>query len=128
MLGDKDQTEKSKNPLKKAIRRRNGKTVTFSAPTYVEASDIDYSTEEEEAEGDYYGQEQQQTSSQQIEREDDVITPIEASTPNGEIRDLDVDSPDNTARELDEKASKASSEVTRSSDEIFDGKPEGVGK
>jgi hypothetical protein len=39
--------EKTKNPLKKAMRRRNTKTVTFTAPTYVEASDYDYSTDEE---------------------------------------------------------------------------------
>ena len=55
MLGDNP--EKSKNPLKKAMRRRNAKTVQFTAPTYVEASDVDYSSEEEEeAEGDYFGQ------------------------------------------------------------------------
>ncbi|KAK4957800.1 protein phosphatase regulator, partial [Elasticomyces elasticus] len=46
MLGDNP--EKSKNPLKKAIRRRKPKTVQFAAPTYVEASDYDYSTEDEE--------------------------------------------------------------------------------
>lgn len=40
--------EKSKNPLKKAIRRRNAKTVQFAAPTYVEASDYEYDTEDEE--------------------------------------------------------------------------------
>lgn len=39
--------EKTKNPLRKAMRRRNVKTVTFTAPTYVEASDYDYSTDEE---------------------------------------------------------------------------------
>ena len=45
MLGDN--AEKTKNPLKKAIRRRNTKTVQFSAPTYVEASDYESSSEEE---------------------------------------------------------------------------------
>ena len=65
MLGD--QAEKSKNPLKKAIRRRNAKTVTFTAPTYVEASDIDYSTEEEDVEGDYYGQNGQEQNGDQQE-------------------------------------------------------------
>lgn len=49
MLGDN--AEKSKNPLKKAMRRRNAKTVTFASPTFFEASDIDYSTEEEDEEG-----------------------------------------------------------------------------
>lgn len=52
MLGDN--TEKSKNPLKKAMRRRNAKTVQFCAPTYVEASDVEYSTDEEEGETDPY--------------------------------------------------------------------------
>lgn len=59
MLGDNP--EKSKNPLKKAMRRRNAKTVQFSAPTYVEASDVEYSSEEEEeAEGEYFGQGQEE--------------------------------------------------------------------
>ncbi|KAE8145292.1 hypothetical protein BDV25DRAFT_165003 [Aspergillus avenaceus] len=45
MLGDN--SEKSKNPLKKAMRRRNAKNVTFTSPTYIEASDIDFSTDDE---------------------------------------------------------------------------------
>ncbi|KIX08240.1 uncharacterized protein Z518_02896 [Rhinocladiella mackenziei CBS 650.93] len=49
MLGDNP--EKSKNPLKKAMRRRNAKTVQFAAPTYYEPSDYEYSDEEEGEEG-----------------------------------------------------------------------------
>ncbi|RMZ85655.1 hypothetical protein DV737_g637, partial [Chaetothyriales sp. CBS 132003] len=45
MLGDNP--EKSKNPLKKAMRRRNAKTVQFTAPTYYEPSEYDYSDDEE---------------------------------------------------------------------------------
>ena len=45
MLGDT--AEKSKNPLKKAMRRRNAKTVQFAPPTYVEAEVIDYSSDED---------------------------------------------------------------------------------
>lgn len=63
MLGDN--LEKPKNPLKKAIRRRNAKQVQFTAPTYYEASDIDYSTEEdEEADGDYNAHEVENQDSQ----------------------------------------------------------------
>ncbi|MCJ1284022.1 hypothetical protein MMC26_003353 [Xylographa opegraphella] len=51
MLGDNP--EKSKNPLKKAMRRRNAKTVQFAAPTYHEPSDHEYSSEEEDEEGEY---------------------------------------------------------------------------
>lgn len=43
-----DNSEKTRNPIKKAMRRRNAKTVQFAAPTYVEASDYDYSSEEED--------------------------------------------------------------------------------
>lgn len=43
-----DNAEKTRNPLKKAMKRRNAKTVQFAAPTYVEASDNDYSSEEED--------------------------------------------------------------------------------
>ncbi|KAH0344671.1 hypothetical protein KCU81_g4662, partial [Aureobasidium melanogenum] len=46
MLGDT--AENSKNPLKKAMKRRKAKTVQFTAPTFVEASDYDYSSDEED--------------------------------------------------------------------------------
>ncbi|KAF4551309.1 putative tip elongation aberrant protein Tea4 [Elsinoe fawcettii] len=46
MLGDN--AERSKNPLKKAMKRRQTKTVQFAAPTYVEASDYDWSDEDED--------------------------------------------------------------------------------
>lgn len=50
MLGDNP--EKSKNPLKKAMRRRNAKTVQFTAPQYFEPSDLEYSDDEEGGEED----------------------------------------------------------------------------
>lgn len=49
MLGDT--AEKSKNPIKKAMRRRNAKTVTFNPPTYYEAHEPDWSDIEAENEG-----------------------------------------------------------------------------
>ncbi|KXT01548.1 hypothetical protein AC578_6361 [Pseudocercospora eumusae] len=52
-----DNSEKSRNPLKKAMRRRNAKTVQFAAPTYVEASDYEYSTDDEEQMIEPYGDE-----------------------------------------------------------------------
>lgn len=117
MLGD--QAEKTKNPLKKAIRRRNAKTVTFTAPTYVEASDIDYSTDEEEGEGEFYGQNGQQDQSgdqQEQGPEEDEITAVEPLKPRAEVREVKPDSADSDA--------KASSDISRTSDEIFDGKLE----
>jgi len=46
MLGDNP--ERSKNPLKKAMRRRNAKMVSFSAPTFHEASGIDWSDSDDD--------------------------------------------------------------------------------
>ncbi|RAL10452.1 uncharacterized protein BO97DRAFT_444658 [Aspergillus homomorphus CBS 101889] len=45
MLGDN--SEKSKNPLMRAVRRRTTRNVQFTAPTYIEASDVDYSSDED---------------------------------------------------------------------------------
>jgi hypothetical protein len=45
MLGDT--AEKTKNPLKKAMRRRNAKTVTFTSPTYIEPSEYEYTTDDD---------------------------------------------------------------------------------
>lgn len=85
MLGDNP--EKSKNPLKKAMRRRNAKTVQFTAPTYVEASEVEYSSEEEEEnEGDYFGQghneegpDGQGQDQEQVTDESATIEPLNSS-------------------------------------------------
>jgi hypothetical protein len=66
MLGDNP--EKTRNPLKKAMRRRTAKTVQFAAPTYVEASDYDYSTEDEDGMVDPYGSSMEPQSEQMSDR------------------------------------------------------------
>jgi hypothetical protein len=122
MLGD--QAEKTKNPLKKAIRRRTTKTVTFTAPTYVEASDVDYSTDEEEADGDYYGsngQQEQNGDQQEQDPDEDEIAPIEPLKPRAEVREVRSDSTDPDDKDA---TAKSSSDTARTSDEIFDGKLE----
>src|SRR3954471_14682458 len=68
MLGDNP--EKSKNPLKKAMRRRNAKTVQFAAPQYFEPSDFDYSDEEDEEDEGLERQLEQGESSQQGQEQD----------------------------------------------------------
>ena len=50
MLGDNP--EKSKNPLKKAMRRRNAKTVQFAAPQYYEPSEFDSSQDDSSEDGE----------------------------------------------------------------------------
>jgi hypothetical protein len=73
MLGDNP--EKSKNPLKKAMRRRNAKSVQFTAPTYYEPSEYDYSDEEDIDEsqmeqGDVSAKAQQAEQAQSQQAED----------------------------------------------------------
>ncbi|KAK4146174.1 uncharacterized protein C8A04DRAFT_35162 [Dichotomopilus funicola] len=58
MLGD--QPDKAKNGIRSAMKRRKAKNVQFAAPTYVDYSDFDYSTEEEDAEISVFAQRQQQ--------------------------------------------------------------------
>lgn len=120
MLGD--QAEKSKNPLKKAIRRRNAKTVTFAAPTYVEASDNDYSTEEEDQENPFYSQDDQRAEMQEGEQEIDepiVVEPLKTR----EVKEVKPDTAESIA--ASEVASKTSLDNSnRSSSDIFDGHPE----
>jgi hypothetical protein len=84
MLGDNP--EKSKNPLKKAMRRRNAKTVQFAAPQYFEPSDFDYSDEEDEGQerqleqGDSSQQGQEQDAKQGNGTETAAVAPLKVDT------------------------------------------------
>lgn len=118
MLGDT--AEKTKNPLKKAMRRRNAKTVQFGAPTYVEASDYDYSSDEEG--GELFGgpepkqaqQQQQQQIAQKSESEQDDSLEVKPLKLGGVKKVSSEES-----RSSSEEASK-DDEKSRTSDEIFD--------
>jgi hypothetical protein len=84
MLGDNP--EKSKNPLKKAMRRRNAKTVQFAAPQYFEPSDFDYSDEEDEGQerqveqGDSGLQGQDQDTQHGVGPEVAAVAPLKINT------------------------------------------------
>jgi hypothetical protein len=117
MLGDT--AEKSKNPLKKAMRRRNAKTVQFAPPTYVEASDYDYSSDEEG--GELFGgpepkqvQQQQQQDAQQAgtETQDDLeVKPLKLG---GAKKDGKTDGEVRASGEQDRK----SDDKQRGSDDV----------
>ena len=99
MLGDNP--EKPKNSLKIAMRRRNAKTVQFTAPTYFEASDVDYSTEEEEEEGEYSAQDGNDESQSQ-EQDKNAVENATVDSSKGRLDEtkskethVAVDSPDN---------------------------------
>ncbi|KAJ5582231.1 hypothetical protein N7535_000851 [Penicillium sp. DV-2018c] len=78
MLGDNN--EKSKNPLKKAMRRRNAKTVNFGPPTYIEASDVEYSTDDDSEHGDFFNDDEtldgEEEDDAQEQAEDIVVEPL----------------------------------------------------
>lgn len=92
MLGDEEdkRTGNPLNPLKKAMKRRNAKTVQFTAPSYVEPSDVEYSSDEEEGNGEYGAQEQDNTAAhsndQSSQVEEGVV--LEPVKPRGQARDV----------------------------------------
>ncbi|KAF2838204.1 hypothetical protein M501DRAFT_1005063 [Patellaria atrata CBS 101060] len=118
MLGDT--AEKSKNPLKKAMRRRNAKTVVFVAPTYYEPSDYDYSSDEDEENDELWGgpQPQEQEAHSNQEAEQDEITsaePQKAAT----IKDSKADA--NILNDTENKPKDENGEMgVRTSNEMFD--------
>jgi hypothetical protein len=115
MLGDT--TEKSKNPLKKAMRRRNAKTVTFSAPTYADAPDYDFSSDEEmDEDGDLNGERQSEETNgnnAEIRDQDEIATVAPLNTK----RD---DSPEKGGMSEVDEERRMGGEDTRTSDEMFD--------
>ena len=62
MLGDN--AGKSKNPVKAALKRRAGRTVQFSAPTFYEPPDQNFSSDEDE-DGSDTGSHIEETAEQQ---------------------------------------------------------------
>lgn len=132
MLGD--QPEKTKNPLKTAMKRRK-KNVAFAAPTYVDYSDIDYSTEEEDGEEEKKPQKQDSQKTQQQDKqasqqatddvsEDDESAKVEPLKTRGPQKQVKVEPL--KIEERGRSSSVTSSEVRRDSNDIFDAKTERV--
>lgn len=107
MLGDSP--EKSKNSLKKAMKRRNAKTVQFSAPTYYEASEVDYSTDEEEEQEDDVadhpddGSEAESAALDHDNDNQDEITAVETVQPKSQniVENRDADSTERSRTPLE---------------------------
>lgn len=92
MLGDEEdkRTGKPLNPLKKAIKKRNAKTVQFTAPSYVEPSDVEYSSDEEEGNGEYGAQEQDSAAAQNNDQSNQIDDGVvsEPLKSRGQARDI----------------------------------------
>ncbi|RKU44247.1 hypothetical protein DL546_006592 [Coniochaeta pulveracea] len=129
MLGD--QAEKTKNPLKSAMRRRKAKTVTFnSSHQYHDYSDFDYSSEEEDQETENLAQKQQrqdqQATVQQASDEpgemDDETARVEPLKPRSQSADgarSDTPNQDTNGQDASSAAARAQG---RTSEEIFETK------
>ncbi|CAN8096839.1 unnamed protein product [Discula destructiva] len=126
MLGD--QAEKVKNPIKTAIRRRKAKNVSFAAPTYVDYSEYDYDTsdEEDDVNNPYAQQQQAQAQAQQrtaaagnaggdTGKEGDEAANVAPLKPRAQQKTLQIVDP--TQMDVDEEASSA---PARTSEEIFE--------
>lgn len=135
MLGDT--AEKTKSSIKTAMKRRKAKTVTFTAPTYVDYSDFDFSSDEEDGDvekqsqqqGAQQGQQQQaqQKVSQQAAEEDaeeDESAKVEPLKPRGLQKQVKMESAN--VEDANNKDSAAAADLRRDSNEMFDGKTERV--
>ncbi|KAM7195002.1 hypothetical protein V8F20_007728 [Naviculisporaceae sp. PSN 640] len=124
MLGD--QAEKTRNPLKSAIKRRKAKTVQFAAGEQVDYYDLDYTTDEEDLEAEFFAQQQaqqaQEAAAQQSAAEqeiEDETAKVEPLRPRGQQKEAK-----NDPKKRDNSSSEPSNGVTktRDSDEIFETK------
>ena len=119
-----DNAEKSKNPLMKKMRRRNAKTVQFAAPTYVEASDNDYSSDDEEQMHEPYANNTQAEETEELD--EPVGHPETAETsevkPTGvEARSRSSTSPNRTSFDREQAATAAQALAAAG---VTDGEPQ----
>lgn len=120
-----DNLEKSKNPLKKAMRRRNAKMVQFTTPTYYEASEVEWSDGENEQDSvdldvdSHSGHTEQQTEDDDLaESINDPVTLV--NEPRNDA--LAVNGIRSSTTESSSRDFKASAESERPSEESLDGK------
>ncbi|KXJ97682.1 hypothetical protein Micbo1qcDRAFT_200340 [Microdochium bolleyi] len=131
MLGDT--AEKTKNPIKSAMRRRKAKTVAFAAPTYVDYSDHDVSSDEGEdgLEGRQQGAQQQakqlQAGPQQsgdAAMEEDESAKVEPLKPRAQQKQAKTDPAAADANA--DAVTAATTDDPRGSEDMFEGKTERV--
>ncbi|UPL03441.1 hypothetical protein LCI18_014375 [Fusarium solani-melongenae] len=133
MLGD--QTDKKQPTFKPSIRLRR-KTVTFAAPTYVDYSDFDdYSTDEEDLD-DLFGQSTTKSTQQQEQKKDtqqattiSVVEDDDSSEESAKVEPLKPRSNVKLVIEPTKVETVEEEDETRSSEEILlDSKLEGPSK
>ena len=126
MLGDQDEDKRQNplNPLKKAMRRRNVKKVEFAGNSYVEPSDVEYSSDEEEEDNGEFGVQEQNESEEQRQdhatdaEETVAVAPLSTRDRPVNGRRLDTESTEPDPGNGIDQTNGA--EQARDSDEIFD--------
>ena len=131
MLTDQEEDRKTNplNPLKKAMRRRNVKTVQFAPPTYVEPSDYGATSDEEEEGGEeatLVGDDGAESQSQEQARTNIEVAAVEPLATrdiqiNGRSIDMGEQDPRDRAREQ-----ATTTETSRSSDELLERTEDGT--
>ena len=131
MLTDQEEDRKINplNPLKKARRRRNAKTVQFAPPTYVEPSDYGATSDEEEEGGEeatLVGDDDPEAQSQEQTRNGIDEAAVEPLT----VRDVQINGRSNDAADQDprDRAREQATvtDTSRASDELFDRAEDGT--
>lgn len=129
MLGD--QADKAKNSIKTAMRRRKTKNVSFAAPTFVDYSDYDYDTSDEEDDANNPFAQQQQSQAQQQQQSqqqaaaasqtngdianDDEAAKVAPLKPRGQQKTVQVVDPAKS-----DSKEESSNKAPRTSEEIFE--------
>ena len=131
MLTDQEEDRKTNplNPLKKAMRRRNVKTVQFAPPTYVEPSDYGATSDEEEEGGEeatLVGEDGPETQSQEQTRNGIDGAAVEPLA----TRDVQINGRSNDVAEQDTRdrarEQATATELSRTSDELSERTEDGT--
>jgi hypothetical protein len=101
----------TQNPLKRAMRRRGQKQVAFADPTYRDAPQYDYSSEEEEEDEGGEAQEGLEDHANGVEPDDDEITAV--SNPGASKASLNSDMADDDDKRLDNSRSSDDSDRSK---------------
>ena len=128
MLGD--QQDKTRNPIRTAMKRRK-KNVQFAAPTYVDYSEFDYSTEEEDIDGEIFAPQQGQQQTQQSQQSagsqemEDETAKVEPLKPRSQQKQAKTDS---KRQEDTDSSSSAANKTASRVDEVAEAKADGPKK
>ncbi|KAK3905587.1 hypothetical protein C8A05DRAFT_12616 [Staphylotrichum tortipilum] len=134
MLGD--QPDKAKNTIRTAMKRRKAKNVQFAAPTYVDYSEFDYSTEEEDGDAEVFSpqqsqqtQQSQQSTGDEMEDETAKVEPLKPRSQQKQQAKAEAKRQEPTSdADSSSSAAAANKTMTRVVEEVSEVKSDGPKK